>query len=236
VKRRTGRWLHGRVVGRLIAALLIVAQLPGCAALPILALPAKLGTGGLVVASTAVAGGLLYRQRGGALDLGVGTQGARLLWAVPTGVLVAGLAGAWWLAPIVAGTTFGGLMLGHAAHQRSGDGLDNEPPEYREDTTLTGWLAEAFGPYDPAWPAWRKELWHYAGMTTVVARVTLIVAPALAFDPALAWAILGGLFPAYVVGWRTPSDVPHVEQGSEMSEFLTGAVLFLTLMLAAGVP
>ena len=223
--------------GRLLAVLLILAQLPGCAALPIVALPAKIGTTGLMVGGVALAGGLLYRQRGGALELPIGTQGARLLWAVPTGVLVAGLAGAWWLAPIVAGTTFAGLLLGHAAHQRSGEGVEHEPADYRQDTPLTGWLEQAFGPYDRDWPAWRKELWHYGGMTTVeVTRVALIVAPALAFDPGLAWAILGGLFPAYYLGWRTPSDVPQLEQGTAVSEFLTGLVIFLTIILAAGVP
>ncbi len=211
--------------------LLVLALLPT----PLLGCASPLLVPVMAASGTAVAGGLLYRQRGGALDLGLGTQGARLVWAVPTGVLVAGLAGVWWLAPIVAGTTFAGQLLGHAAHQRSGQGLDHEPAEYRQDTPLTGWLAEAFGPYDPAWPAWRKEAWHYAGSSTVaVVRTTLIVAPALVFDPSLGWAILAGLFPAYAVGWRTPSDLPYLTQGSEVAEFLTGAALFLALMIAAG--
>jgi hypothetical protein len=224
----------------MLAILAILSLLPGCASpllVPVAVVSAKIGTGGLVVAGTAVAGGLLYRQRGGALDLGLGTQGARLVWAVPTGVLVAGLAGAWWLAPVVAGTAFAGQLLGHAAHQRSGAGLEHEPAGYRQDTPLTGWLTAVFGAYDPAWPAWRKEAWHYAGSSTVaVVRAALIVGPALALDPVLAWAIPAGLFPAYVVGWRVPSDLPHLEQGSEVAEFLTGAMLFLALMLAAGVP
>jgi hypothetical protein len=211
---------------RRLAVLAIVILLPGCVS-PLL-VP--------VTAGTAVAGGLLYRQRGGALDLGLGTQGARLVWAAPTGVLVAGLAGAWWLAPVVAGTAFAGQLLGHAAHQRSGAGLAREAAGYREETPLTGWLPAVFGPYDAGWPAWRKEVWHYAGSSTVaVMRAALIVGPALAVDPVLAWAIPAGLFPAYFVGWRTPSALPHLRQGSEVAEFLTGATLFLTLMLTAGV-
>ena len=224
-------------VRRWLVLLLIVAQVPGCAALPLVALPAKIGTTGLIVGSVAMTGGLIYRQRGGALDLPIGTQGARLLWAVPTGLLVAGVAGVWWLAPIVAASSFGGLLLSHAAHQRSGDDLDHEPAGYREETPLTSWLEPVFGPYDRAWPAERKELWHYAGMATIeVTRIALIVAPALAFDPSLAWAILGGLFPAYFIGWRTPSGVPELEQGTAASEFMTGVVVYLSILLAGGVP
>ena len=48
----------------------------------------------------------------GFVDLGLVTQG----------VIVAGLAGAWWLAPVVAASTLAGQFLGHAAHQRSGAG------------------------------------------------------------------------------------------------------------------
>lgn len=220
-------------VRRGLALLVVLAMLPtplaGCAS----ALLVPMAT----ISGTAMAGGLLYRQRGGALELGIGTQGARLVWAVPTGVLVAGLAGAWWLVPIVTGTAFASQMLAHAAHQRSGVGLEREPDTYRQTTPLTGWLVAAFGPYDTAWPAWRKELWHYAGSSTVeVVRAALIVGPALALDPGLGWAILAGLFPAYGLGWRIPSDLPELQQGSEVAEFLTGAVFFVALMLAAGAP
>ncbi len=218
---------HNRLARLLILALLITTP-SGCA--PVL-LPMA------AVSGTAMAGGMLYRQRGGALDLGIGTQGARLVWAVPTGLLVAGLAGAWWLAPLVAGTTFAGQLFGHAAHQRSGAGLDDEPADYRQTTPLTDWLETVFGPYDRAWPSWRKELWHYAGSSEIeLIRATLIVAPALAFDPGLGWAILTGLFPAYEIGWRLPSDQPYLKQGTEVAEFLVGASLFLVLTLAAGLP
>ena len=109
-------------VRRGLALLVVLAMLPtplaGCAS----ALLVPMAT----ISGTAMAGGLLYRQRGGALELGIGTQGARLVWAVPTGVLVAGLAGAWWLVPIVTGTAFASQMLAHAAHQRSGVGLERE--------------------------------------------------------------------------------------------------------------
>lgn len=180
-------------------------------------------------------GGALYRQRGGGVELPVGTQGARLIWAVPTGLLVAGLSGQPWLAPATTAAAYGGLLLGHGAHHRSGEGLVDEPPQFEQTESITGWLPTVFGPYDRSWPAWRKEAWHYAGMSTIqMARIAMTVAPVLAYRPQLAWAIPAGLFPAYWLGWRTPSDMTYLREGSEMGEFFTGFAIFSALMLAGG--
>ena len=225
---------RARAMRALLVAAVALFGLSGCALLPVAVAPIEVAAAGTVVGAGMV-GGALYRQRGGGVPLPIGTQGARLIWSVPTGLFVAALAGELWLAPVVVATTFGGLLLGHGAHQRSAQGLVNEPAYWEQDELASGWLSHIFGPYDRDWPTWRKELWHYAGMATIqTLRIALIVAPVLAFEPTLAWAIPAGLFPAYWLGWRTPSDIPHLEQGSEMGEFLTGVAIFVALLLAGG--
>lgn len=206
--------------------LALVVSVAGCSG--------PLGGGTLQIAGAGLAGGVLYRQRGGGVPLPIGTQGARLVWSVPTGAIVASLAGRPDRMPGTVAAAFGGLLLGHGAHQRSGAGLVAEDPAWQQMEAQTRWLGMVFGPYDRDWPAWRKEAWHYAGMTSTQAlRLALLVAPVVPHRPRFGLVPLAAVLPTYWLGWRLPSTLPHLRQGTEVGEFLTGVATTIAVLLAA---
>ena len=163
----------------------------------------------MITAPLVLLGGLLYRQRGGGIDLPIGTQGARAVWCIPTGILVAALTGNWWLAPAVAAMAFLGLMIPHGAFQ--------------DDGTYAGdWLTDAIGMSGVC--AGRGALMTvpisalYWGWGTVDV-LPMILLPALA-----------GL--AYHIAWKIPSTIPHLERGCALGEFMTGCLIWGGILLA----
>lgn len=79
------------------------------------------------IALLSLLGGVLYRLRGGAVSALVGhdlgTQAARLCWALPTGVLIGFLSGVWWLGVLSAVGALVGLLISHGRY--FAPGFDN---------------------------------------------------------------------------------------------------------------
>jgi len=157
----------------------------------------------------ALAGGVFYSLRGGAISRlvgrNVGTQAARLCWAIPTGSLIVGASGlSVWHAPSAIALVFFGLLLPHGLAQ-------NKHP----------------------------VLISLLGMSTVnvvrAALIVLVAVPSVQVSAALLTAgLLGG--PAYWLGWRSLSPWPSWREprSTEMGEFYTG-MAWWGLVMAAGV-
>lgn len=180
---------------------------------------------GLILAP--IVGGILYRQRGGGIKLPIhiGTQGARLIWSIPTGVFVGIICGIWWVGILSGIGVFLGLLFGHGGHQRSYFALENESPNWDHNEWLTAWV-----PYGENWGKWRKEIYHWFGMGFIqLVRIGLFISPGIWFAPELVWVLLSAFFPAYFIGWRIPSKIPLLLQGTEVGEFLTGFAIWAAL-------
>lgn len=156
----------------------------------------------MLVIIAAIAGGLFYSLRGGMIDRfigGVGTQGARLCWAIPAGLYVAFTAGVPTAAPATIVAFWAGLLIPHAWCQ----GRTDEP-----------WFMSSicFG---------RAFL---AACATAAGPWSTLASPAV-----LGMLVLGGVLagPAYWLGWRCPSPVPawREPRSTEMGEFFTGAAV-----------
>ena len=153
-------------------------------------------------------GGLLYRQRGGGIDIPLGTQGARAVWCVPTGVLAWAQTGSVEVGAIVAVTQFAGLMIPHGTFQDNG--------------TCGGTVfSDAVG----------------MSMVVLVRSLLTVIAVDLAGGGAwvamVAVSFLAG--PAYALAWRIPSTIPHLERGCALAEFFIGCLLWGGILWATGV-
>lgn len=133
----------------------------------------------LLTVAAAVAGGVLYRVRGGWDPVPIhGTQAARLVWCLPTGWFLWWLSGGpLWLWPATALAAFLGLLIPHG--------------------------------FGMIWPVTGdRPTLRAIGMALVgVVRVALAVAPcAWIAAPWLWWAVAFGPLHAlvYWIGWRLP--------------------------------
>ena len=164
----------------------------------------------MITSVIALMGALLYRVRGGWLPTG-STQAARLIWCIPTGLLVwRQAAGApWWTGPAVVAMAFAGLMIPH------GRQFD---------------LGQANGRR-------REDAAHMACIGMV--RLLLILSPvALVAGPTALWWVYAGALHgvAYWIGWRLPRLrdrwwVPAAEP-TAYAELLWGAAQWLTIAAA----
>lgn len=158
-------------------------------------------------------GGLLYRQRGGGIDLPIGTQGARLIWCIPTGALVAWLLGDWHVGVVVAILAFAGLMIPHGA--------------YQDDGTCGGTpVSDAIGM--SAVNCVRGCLIALPIAISTFGTPYGWSLPAMAYLPAFSG-------PMYWFAWQIPSKIPHLEQGAALGEFFTGCLFWAGILLAIGV-
>lgn len=153
-----------------------------------------------------ILGGLLYRQRGGGIDLPIGTQGARLVWCIPTGVLCAMLFGNWWLLPAVATAAFLGLMIPHGRFQDVGTCGDS----VLHDVVGMSCVCNIRG------------VLIYLPVILIAHQSPILV---------LLLPLLAG--PAYWLAWRIPSTIPHLERGCALGEFFTGCLFWAGITLPA---
>jgi len=147
-------------------------------------------------------GGVLYRLRGGHINeiVGgpIGTQNARLIYAIPTALFAGLLAGLpWFMFPVLAGVLWLGLVFGHAKWMMFG-------PQPQQTLGMS------------AVCALRGAL-----AASVVVYWSPLVAGALIVGGALAG-------PVYYLGWRLNIKFPFTKNPSDYKiswcEFLTGFV------------
>lgn len=184
-------------------------------------------------------GGALYRLRGGPVKdwSHVGTQVARLVFAVPTGLLMGLLYLDWQLGLATVVSVFLGLaLLGHGAHMFISAtfwrkhwviGVDPVRTEL-----LTRWLPKVFGGTpNENWPDAMIVLYDVVGMTVIgVVRTTLWFAPLAIFghlNDAL-WLASTGLVHG-IVYWAADGDSKDGEIGIGFVTWATIVVAGLTI-------
>lgn len=195
----------------------------------------------------ALFGGLLYRLRGGwfsNLSRRYGwewggkqrTQTMRLIWSVPTGLLL--FFGTtpdtemWYRAIFCIAMVFASLaLLGHGAHMVFNMSYWNERWKRGEQVNVTEihtgfWLPRLFGGIpDPSWSNSRLIGYNLIGMGfTGVLRNAIAMAPFWVMAPwfALSYTLYGVTHAlCYLVGEYLPR--PKDYDGGEVAEFLVGA-------------
>lgn len=190
----------------------------------------------------AIAGGILYRLRGGwfsNLARRYGwewggqqrTQTMRALWSVPTGLLLHFLAGGpWYLAPLLIVSVFASLALyGHGAHMVFDAKQFIAFSKNKTELLTEWWVPNVFGGIpDTTWPHWKVTAYNLAGMSFIgLVRNTTAILPLSAVNEwgALIFALTGLLHgPLYWAGYR-------INGTSHTSEILVGAVTWATIVL-----
>lgn len=133
-----------------------------------------------------IAGGILYRIRGGWLSL-PSTFLGRMVFCVPTGLFLWYLSGVWYLAPLGTIAIFLGILNGWGTFMDMGRttdlNTDDDPPIY--------WIV---GREDNSRPFWQRWLRDFVGMSL---RGVLICLPVglllMVMIGSSMWWILGGL-------------------------------------------
>lgn len=187
----------------------------------------------LIALAAALAGGALYRLRGGALKAwwpGIGSTAGRLLWVVPTAALIALLAGTGWL-------TFGLLIvsvlasasLGHGAHMIFDTRLYHVIGGPRTELLTRWWLPYIFqGEPKASWADDEVTAYNMTGMSAIgFVRNLIALLPLIAVAPAAVVAYAGtGLAhgPLYWLGWKITPDI-------RAAEVLVGAFSWLTIVV-----
>jgi hypothetical protein len=192
----------------------------------------------------AIVGGILYRLRGGwfsNLARRYGwewggqqrTQTMRLIWSVPTGLLLLYLAGGpWYLAPLLIVSVFASLALwGHGAHMvyDATHYVTRVPDKGKAEFLTEWWVPNVFGGIpDATWPHWKVTAYNLAGMSFIgLVRNTTAIVPLSAVNEwgAMAFALSGLLHgPLYWAGYR-------INGTSHTSEVLVGAVTWASIVL-----
>lgn len=168
------------------------------------------------------------------------TTTMRLIWAIPTGVLLWVLTGFehWMWAAFIASSFAGYAMLGHGAHMvydmEMIRGLWRDRPNDPQTELTTRWLPILFNDESPnaLWPENRIVLYHLIGMSFIgLLRSAIMLSPIwwteATFAGSLALVLSGSLLgPLYWLGYRV--------QGGETSELLAGGFYWLTFYLVLG--
>ena len=197
-----------------------------------------------ITIAAAVAGGALYRLRGGwfsNLARRYGwewggkqrTQTMRAIWSVPTACLFALTLGlSWPIALALVVSTFAGLaVLGHGAHMvfDSAYYVEQVPTKGKTEILTGFWLPALFGGIpDPTWSHARVAAYNMIGMSSIGLARNIITAAPLAFagEPIAAaiYAASGLLHgPLYWLGWR-------INGTSHTSEVLVGAASYALIV------
>jgi hypothetical protein len=190
-----------------------------------------------ITIAAAIAGGALYRLRGGwfsELCRRYGwewggkqrTQTMRAIWSIPTAILFAWTLGlSWPIALALVVSTFAGLaVLGHGAHMvfDSAHYVERVPTKGKTEILTGFWLPALFGGIpDSTWHHSRVAAYNAIGMSSIGLARNIITAAPLAFagEPMAAaiYAASGLLHgPLYWLGWR-------INGTSHTSEVLVGA-------------
>jgi hypothetical protein len=189
----------------------------------------------------AVVGGILYRLRGGwfsVLARKYGwewagkqrTQTMRLIWALPTALLITLLLSApsWWTFPVLSIAVFASVALwGHGAHMIFDTQYFIDKSTQKTELLTAFWLPQAFGGIpDATWPHWKATAYNLAGMSFIgLVRNTTAILPIFPFYeiPCLIYALTGLLHgPLYWLGWR-------IKDG-ETSEVVVGAFTWASIV------
>jgi hypothetical protein len=192
----------------------------------------------------ALIGAILNRLRGGlfthvAQNIGwtwatkQRTTTMRLIWAVPTGLLLWHLTGQndWFWAAFIASSFAGYAMLGHGAHMVYRIDEIHEfwrtKPFALQTELTTRWLPFAFGENPNAlWSERKLWTYHMIGMSFIgLIRSAIMLSPIwwteATFSGSLALVLSGLLLgPLYWLGGRI--------QGSQAAELLVGALYWFT--------
>ena len=165
------------------------------------------------------------------------TQTMRLIWAIPTGLLLWGLTGyaEWlWLAFIV--SCFAGYaLLGHGAHMvyRIEEIEASWQRKSLQTELMTRWLPFAFGEEpNPSWSEAKLWAYHMIGMGFIgLLRSAIMLSPIWWTEATFAGSfalVLSGLLlgPLYWLGGRI--------QGSQAAELIVGAFYWSTFYGALG--
>lgn len=204
-----------------------------------------------ILITLACIGGLLNRLRGGLFsnisrDIGwewggkQRTTTMRLIWAVPTGLLLwlltTGTSDWWMLLSLVVSCFAGYALLGHGGHMVFG--VDEWVKQWKTNANLTEittefWLPALFGGRpQPGWTIARVTLFHVLGMGFIgLLRSTIFMLPLLLsgthFYGSLALALSGSLLGLlYWLGWSL--------KDGETSEVIVGAFYWATFYLVLG--
>lgn len=194
------------------------------------------------VIAAAIIGSAAYRLRGGGfsnLSRKYGwewggkqrTQTMRLLWSLPTGLLLYFLAGGpWYIAPLLVVSVFASMALwGHGAHMV----FDNKQfiafSKPKTENLTEWWLPQAFGGIpELSWPAWKITSYNLAGMAFIgLIRNLTAILPLSAVNEwgALIYALTGLLHgPLYWLGWK-------IKPTQDTGEVLVGAVTWASIVL-----
>ena len=191
--------------------------------------------------AAAIVGGILYRLRGGwfsVLARKYGwewagkqrTQTMRLIWALPTALLITLLLSApsWWTFPVLSIAVFASVALwGHGAHMIFDTQYFIDKSTQKTELLTAFWLPQAFGGIpDATWPHWKATAYNLAGMSFIgLVRNTTAILPISPFYeiPCLIYALTGLLHgPLYWLGWR-------IKDG-ETSEVVVGAFTWASIV------
>lgn len=193
-----------------------------------------------------ILGAILFRIRGGLFDAFIGdsTQIARLIWAIPSAVLI--YAGTtpdteflWRVGLLILSFWMSLVLFGHGAHMViSFDAWKEEwakgnTPDDTENLTWW-WLPSVFDGKPTKW--WSEGdfvMFHISGMGCIgVVRNFLATLPILFISPgfALMYTISGALHGVmYYIGWQLP-NIPWVSRyGSQNGELLVGFLSWFTI-------
>ena len=197
------------------------------------------------VIAAAVLGGILYRLRGGwfsNLSRQYGwewgskqrTQTMRLIWALPTGLLIFLLSSPqWWVFLALPIAVFASMALwGHGAHMIFDTKQFIAFSKNKTELLTEWWLPNVFGGIpDLTWPHWKVTAYNMAGMSFIgLVRNTTAILPLSASHEtqALIYALSGLLHgPLYWAGYR-------INGKGETSEVLVGAFTWASIVLIFG--
>ena len=185
----------------------------------------------------AIVGGVLYRLRGGWFSILSGwkqkTQLMRLIWSVPTGLLLHFLAGGpLYIAPLLVVSVFASMALyGHGAHMIFDAKQFIAFSKNKTELLTEWWVPDVFGGIpDNTWPHWKVTAYNLVGMSFIglvrnaTAAAPLVFVPAAA-SGAIIYALTGLLHgPLYWLGYR-------INGKGETSEVIVGAVTWATIVL-----
>lgn len=186
----------------------------------------------------AVIGGALYRLRGGWFSILTGlrqkTQLMRLIWSLPTGLLLFYLAGGpWYIAPLLVVSVFASMALyGHGAHMIFDSKQFIAFSKHKTELLTEWWLPQVFGGIpDTTWPHSKVTAYNLAGMSFIgLVRNTTAILPLATINDlgAIVYALTGILHgPLYWSGHR-------IGGGYDTGEVLVGAVTWASIILIFG--